>query len=98
MPDTAFASIATTMHWDPKKSAHRATREGSPTAAVFRDTLSAPASSIRRTSSTLRIPPPTVRGMNTCSDTSSTTCTMMSRASELAVMSRKTSSSAPSRS
>ena len=42
------------------------TTSGSLTAAVLNDTLSAPARSIRRTSSTLRTPPPTVNGMNTC--------------------------------
>ena len=34
-------------------------------------TLSAPALSSRRTSSTLRTPPPTVSGMNTCAATAS---------------------------
>ena len=71
---------------------------GSLTAAVFTPTLSAPAFNIRRTSSTDRMPPPTVSGINTCSDTRRTTSTMVSRESELAVMSRKTSSSPPSRS
>ena len=91
-----MASMATTMHWEPKKSDASATTGGSWTAAVFRDTLSAPASSMLRTSSSLRTPPPTVSGMKTCSDTRFTTSTMMSLASELAVMSRKTISSAPS--
>src|SRR2546427_8995709 len=59
------------------------------------ETLSAPALSKRLTSSTLRTPPPTVRGMNTCAATSSTACRMRSRSSELAVMSRNVSSSAP---
>ena len=49
------------------------------TAAVFIDTLSAPALSRRRTSSTLRTPPPTVSGMNTCSAQASIMCRMMSR-------------------
>ena len=40
-------------------------------------------------SSTLRMPPPTVSGMNTCSAICSTMCTMVSRPSGLAVMSRK---------
>ena len=48
-------------------------------------------------SSTVRIPPPTVSGMNTCSAVRRTTSSMMSRPSWLAVMSRNTSSSAPSR-
>jgi AGZA family xanthine/uracil permease-like MFS transporter len=65
------------------------------TAAVFIETLSAPAFSKRRTSATSRTPPPTVKGMKTCSATCSTTCRMMSRSSELAVMSRKVISSAP---
>jgi multidrug efflux pump subunit AcrB len=42
-----------------------------------------------------RTPPPTVNGMKTCSATCSTTCRMMLRSSELAVMSRKVISSAP---
>src|SRR2546430_13520681 len=53
------------------------------TAAVLMETLSAPALSKRLTSSTLRTPPPTVRGMNTCAATSSTTCRIRSRSSEL---------------
>ena len=59
-------------------------------------TLSAPARSRRRASSALRTPPPTVKGMNTCSAVRATTETMVSRSSEDAVMSRKVSSSAPS--
>jgi len=43
------------------------------TAAVLMETLSAPALSKRLTSSHLRTPPPTVRGMNTCARPSSTT-------------------------
>ena len=46
-------------------------------------------------SSTVRIPPPTVNGINTCFATASTISTTVSRASDDAVMSRKTSSSAP---
>ena len=49
----------------------------------------------RRTSSTWRTPPPTVSGMKTCEATASTMCRMMSRSSELAVISRKVISSAP---
>ena len=47
-------------------------------------------------SSIVRIPPPTVNGIITCSAVRRTTSIMMSRFSWLAVMSRKTSSSAPS--
>jgi hypothetical protein len=56
-----------------------ATRSGLLTAAVFMLTLSAPALSRRRTSATLRTPPPTVSGMKTCSAQASTMCRMMSR-------------------
>src|SRR6266571_2845146 len=65
---------------------------GSWVAAVLIETLSAPALRRRRTSSTLRTPPPTVSGMNTWPATASTTCRMRSRSSELAVISRKASS------
>jgi len=65
------------------------------TAAVLIDTLSAPASSSLRMSSTVRTPPPTVSGMKHCSAVRATTSNSVSRLSELAVMSRKHSSSAP---
>ena len=58
-------------------------------------TLSAPALSRRRTSSTLRTPPPTVSGMNTVEATASMIGRIRSRPSEEAVMSRKVISSAP---
>ena len=58
------ASIATTTAWLPNRAAHAVTSAGSATAAVFRLTLSAPARSTSRISSTLRTPPPTVSGMN----------------------------------
>ena len=44
------ASIATTMHWDPKYRAASSIRSGFSTAAVLRDTLSAPALRISWTS------------------------------------------------
>ncbi len=92
---TALASIATTMHWVPNFSAAARTNSGSFTAAVLIETLSAPASSSRRMSSTVRTPPPTVSGMKQASAVRATTSKMMSRSSWLAVMSRKHSSSAP---
>jgi hypothetical protein len=92
---TRLASMATTMHWLPTRAAASATSSGRCTAAVLIETLSAPAFSRRRMSATSRMPPPTVSGMNTCSATCSTTCTMVSRSSLLAVMSRKVISSAP---
>jgi hypothetical protein len=68
---------------------------GLATAAELKLTLSAPALSSRRTSSTVRTPPPTVSGMKTCEATASTMCRSRSRSSLVAVMSRKVSSSAP---
>ncbi len=55
------------------------TSAGFCTAAVLIETLSAPAFSRRRTSSTLRTPPPTVSGMNTFAATASMMPRMMSR-------------------
>jgi hypothetical protein len=88
--------MATTAHWLPNSSATSLMVSGRLMAAVLSDTLSAPARNMRRASSTVRIPPPTVRGMNTSSAVWATTSTMVSRSSELAVMSRNTTSSAPS--
>ena len=65
------------------------------TAAVLTDTLSAPAINKRRASSTVRIPPPIVNGMKTCSATARAISTVVSRSPDDAVMSRNTSSSAP---
>ena len=84
------------MHWLPKRVAPAVTSSGVRTAGELIDTLSAPASSSSRISSTVRMPPPTVNGMKTLSAMRRTTSRMMSRRSWLAVMSRKTSSSAPS--
>ena len=55
------------MHWLPNFSAASRTNSGRATAAVLIDTLSAPASSNLRMSSTVRTPPPTVSGMKHCS-------------------------------
>ena len=92
---TARASMATTTHCEPNTSAISAIKAGRWMAAVMTLTLSAPARSMRRASSTLRMPPPTVSGMNTCSAVRRTTSTIVSRSSDDAVMSRKTISSAP---
>ena len=51
----------------PNSAAISAISSGRWTAAVLTLTLSAPARSMRRASSTVRMPPPTVNGMNTCS-------------------------------
>ena len=66
-PGRRLASMAQTTHWAPNSVAMSAISSGRSTAAVFTLTLSAPARSIRRASSTVRMPPPTVNGMNTCS-------------------------------
>src|SRR5579864_730668 len=93
-----FASIATTMHWLPNCAAPSRITSGRRTAAVFSPTLSAPARSMRRRSSTVASPPPTVNGIVRTSAVRRTTVSMMPRPSWLAVISRKTTSSAPSRS
>jgi len=70
---TDLASMATTMHWLPNFSAASATNSGRFTAAVLIETLSAPASNSFLISSTVRTPPPTVRGMKHCSAVRRTT-------------------------
>ena len=59
----------------------RRSAPGAATAAVLTLTLSAPARSSRRASSTVRMPPPTVNGMNTSSAVRPTTSTIVSRPS-----------------
>ena len=93
-----LASIATTMHCAPKRADARSIRAGSRTAAELSDTLSAPAASTARMSSSERRPPPIVNGMKTSSAVRRASSTIVPRPSWLAVMSRNTSSSAPSRS
>ena len=66
------------------------------TAALLIATLSAPARSNVLTSSSVRTPPPTVSGMNTCSAVRRTTSIIVARSPDEAVTSRKVSSSAPS--
>jgi hypothetical protein len=87
--------MATTMAWAPYLSEASRMTCGLATAAELKLTLSAPALSRRRTSSTVRTPPPTVSGMKTCEATASMMCRIRSRPSLVAVMSRKVSSSAP---
>ena len=57
-----FASIATTIHWDPNFFELSITTFEFSTAAVLIETLSAPQLSNLFISSTLLIPPPTVKG------------------------------------
>jgi hypothetical protein len=96
VPRARRASTDSTMHCDPNRMAASPSRSGRATAAVLSETLSAPARSSRSTSPTLRTPPPTVSGMNTCSAVRRTTSSMVSRPLLDAVISRKVSSSAPS--
>ncbi len=95
-PGARRASTDSTTHCDPNRRAASASSSGRAIAAVFSETLSAPARSSRSTSSALRTPPPTVSGMKTCSAVRRTTSYMVSRPPLDAVMSRKVSSSAPS--
>jgi hypothetical protein len=95
-PAARRASTDSTTHCDPNRWAASPSNSGRATAAVLSETLSAPARSRRSTSATLRTPPPTVSGMNTCSAVRRTTSYMVSRPALDAVMSRKVSSSAPS--
>ena len=90
------ASTDRTTHCAPNRCAASASRSGRAMAAVFSETLSAPARSSRSMSPVLRTPPPTVSGMNTWSAVRCTTSIMVSRPPLDAVMSRNTSSSAPS--
>ena len=100
-PDGAYssrhrrASTDSTMHWAPKISAMSRSSSGFLMAAVFTETLSAPARSNSRTSSTLRTPPPTVNGINTWSAVRRTTSSMVERPCLDAETSKKVSSSAP---
>ena len=75
--------------------ASEAIGSGRTTAALLTATLSAPARSSARASSALRTPPPTVTGMKHTSAVRRTTSNIVPRASCVAVMSRKQSSSAP---
>src|SRR5438105_9610800 len=84
------------MHCEPNARAPSVISSGRCTAAVWIETLSAPARSSLRISSTSRIPPPTVRGMKTSCAVRSTSSTSVARPSGVASMSRKVSSSAPS--
>ena len=90
------ASTDSTTHCEPNRCAASASSSGRAMAAVFSEILSAPARSSRSMSATLRTPPPTVSGMNTCSAARPTTSSMVWRPLDDALMSRNTSSSAPS--
>ena len=91
-----MASMATTTHCWPNLSESRFTRLGFSTAAVFMDTLSAPLMRASLASLIDLIPPPTVNGMFSSDATAFIILLRSFRRSGDAVMSRKTSSSAPS--
>jgi len=88
--------MLTTVAQLPSRSASSLTSRGVRTADELMLTFSAPAWTRRTASSSVRMPPPTVNGMKIVSETCRTTSSMMARPSWLAVMSRNTSSSAPS--
>ena len=90
-----FASMAQTTHWLPNLPAASLMTCGLSMAAEFTATLSAPALRMVLKSSTVRMPPPTVNGMNTFSATLRTMSTTVFRLSDDAVISKNTSSSAP---
>src|SRR5579875_1231958 len=89
------ASIASTTACAPNSSLNSRINSGRRTAAVLTLTLSAPDKMIFRASATVRIPPPTVSGINTLRAVRATRSAIISRASLEAVISRNTSSSAP---
>src|SRR6056297_3330597 len=84
-----------TMHWLPNAAAPSSMSSGRSRAPVVMETLSAPARRVSLMSAFVRMPPPTVRGMKHSSATAFTTSSIVSRPSALAVISRKTNSSAP---
>src|SRR5438876_730064 len=92
------ASMASTAAWAPARAAISPRSSGRRTAAVFMATLSAPARRMAAASKAESIPPPTQNGMERASATRAARSTTVPRRSADAVMSRKTSSSAPSRS
>ena len=90
------ASTAMVIFSFPNFNAASATRAGRATAALFMETLSAPASRVRRMSSSDPIPPPTVSGMSMTAETARTHSSRVLRFSSVAAMSSIASSSAPS--
>src|SRR5437667_2967231 len=89
------ASMASTTHCRPNASESSLRSCGRRTEAVLTLTLSAPAPSRRRASSTLRTPPPTVSGIRIAARTRRTVSTCVSRPAGAAATSSMTISSAP---
>ena len=79
--------MATTTHCLPNLSAASEIRRGLAIAAELTEILSAPSRSSMRKSSTVRMPPPTVKGMNTVSATRRTMSTTVLRLSEAPALS-----------
>ncbi len=92
---TRLASMATTMHCAPKRSAASFTNSGRATAAEFDRDLVGPGQQERADILDRAHPAPTVSGMKQASAVRVTTSSSVPRPSWLAVMSRKQSSSAP---
>ena len=90
-----LVSMAKTIHWLPKFFANRLINEGAKNAAVLIDILSAPFCNKTLTSSSVLMPPPTVNGMLMWWAILLTSALNVLRFSIVAVMSKKTNSSAP---
>jgi hypothetical protein len=88
-------SMATVIFSLPNSSAASRTRSGLRTAAVFIETLDTPMARSSSIPWQLLMPPPTVSGTLMRSTVRRTASSMVFRFSMVAVMSRKTSSSAP---
>src|ERR1051325_2283802 len=87
--------MATITACEPNRPAISLISSGLATAAELMLTLSAPASNILAASSSVRTPPPTVKGTNSSRAVRRTVSTRVLRLSEVAVMSSRTISSAP---
>ena len=75
---TRLGSMFTTMHWLPNRRAASRTNSGFAAAAELIETLSQPAlSKLRGCRRSVRMPPPTVSGMNTTSAVRRTTSSMI---------------------
>ena len=86
-PFTRFTSADSTTHWSPYSRAASRTRSGLRMAPELTLTLSAPHFSTRSKSSTVLMPPPTVRGMKMVDATSVRMSVNSLRPSAEAVMS-----------
>ena len=87
--------MAITIHWVPNFADNSLINSGRLIAEELIETLSAPDFSRTSTSSTDEMPPPTVKGILTCSATFSTISKVVFRASKVAEISKNTNSSAP---